>query len=766
MVERHELSLASKCRTFSPERAEEAMKIRNWSRSGRVEILEARKLLSTVVYTVTDTSDSVTDTGSLRYALTQANALASTDHAVITFDLGSGVQTIKVTSALPTITGRVDILGPTDSSGDPLLVLDGADAGAGVTGLTFDRASSADTAASLVSGLIINNFSQDGIDIEGSAPTDVFGCWIGTDSTGKHSQPNDSDGINIFNNDDKIGQEGGPAYADLISGNGLGIFINSTAVGDTIQDCRIGTDVTGRHALGNSGVGIVDQGSQTLIGGDRPEQGNVVSGNEGVGIVIDGGNGGGTGCILYANLVGTNAAGTAALGNAGDGVVLQNGADDNEIGDNGDVFTNTISGNAGSGITLFDSNSNAIEANVVGLNENTDAAIPNGGDGIDYFDSSNDYEQFNTISGNKHNGVLIEQVSGTATGNEIGFDTIGLGYLSVTSSDTIPVPNGDNGVEILNAPGNTVRGCKIENNKLAGVEIKGNGAVQDEIEQNNIYANGLLGICLGADTDTPLPINSMAGGPNSDQNYPVLTSAVQVGANASVDGTLSGLPAHTYKIEFFVSPHPDPSGFGQGLDPVAFASVTADGSGNASFTNVQVSSSQSRPFITAVAIDTTTSQYEGDTSEFSQALKVSAASISGTVFNDANGDGKQDDGEKGLANETVFVDLAGTGTFDNSVDPFATTNSAGQYTIFGVPPGKAVHVLVEVPSGDVQTEPGAKRPFYKVTLAADGSVGGLDFGIENSASNSVVVLPAENGPGATAMIDLAIGKGIDEQLLG
>jgi parallel beta-helix repeat protein len=738
------------------------MKALNGSRIAGVEILEARKLLSTVYFTVEDTSDNAQDQESFRYAITQANALSSTDHAVITFDLPAGVQTIKLTSGLPAITGRVDILGPTDSQGDPLLVLDGADAGSDDDGLDFDRLASADTAASVVSGLIINNFSEQGIYISGAAPTDVYGCWIGLSATGKHSQPNGDDGVQIANNDDKIGEEGTEAYADLISGNGdVGIRIDIGAVGNTIQNCRIGTDVTGKHALGNTQGGIIDEGDQTLIGGDRPGQGNVVSGNEGNGIVLDGA----TGCILYANLVGTNAAGTAALGNAGDGIALQNGADSNEIGDNGTQFSNTISGNEGSGIFCDASNSNVVEANAIGVNEDFDAAVPNDGDGIDYIDSSDNSEMSNDVAGNKHNGVLIEQVSGTATGNEIGFDTIGLGYLSVTSSDTIPVPNGDNGVEILNAPGNTVRGSQIENNKLAGVEIKGNGAVQDEIEQNNIYANGLLGICLGADTDTPLPINSMAGGPNSDQNYPVLTSAVQVGTDASVDGTLSGLPAHTYKIEFFISPHPDPSGFGQGLDPVAFASGTADGSGNASFTNVQVSSSQSRPFITAVAIDTTTSQYEGDTSEFSQALKVSAASISGTVFNDANGDGKQDDGEKGLANETVFVDLAGTGTIDNSVDPFATTNSAGQYTIFGVPPGKAVHVLVEVPSGDVQTEPGAKRPFYKVTVAGGSTASGLNFGLEKSASGSAVVLPQAAAAANSAVIDLAIAKGIDEQLL-
>ena len=70
--------------------------------------------------TVTDTwsgvlaSFSVTNTansgaGSLRQAITDANALAGAD--TITFAIGSGAQTITLASALPTITGQVTLDG-------------------------------------------------------------------------------------------------------------------------------------------------------------------------------------------------------------------------------------------------------------------------------------------------------------------------------------------------------------------------------------------------------------------------------------------------------------------------------------------------------------------------------------------------------------------------------------------------------------------------------------------------------------------------------
>jgi hypothetical protein len=274
-----------------------------------------------------------------------------------------------------------------------------------------------------------------------------------------------------------------------------------------------------------------------------------------------------------------------------------------------------------------------------------------------------------------------------------------------------------------------------------------------------------LGICLGADTDTPLPNhNGTATGPNDDQNYPVLTSAAVVGENATIDGTLNSLPNLTYTIEFFDNASVDPSGFGQGLFPVGQTTVTTDGNGNASFTGVKVEEFESEPFMTAVAIDTTPNVAQGDdTSEFSKAIAVTGATVSGTVYDDVSGSGKLEAGDKGEADVEVYAEVGSA----ESTKIEAVTNSAGQFKIIGLKPNVATEIHVDVPDGYVQTEPSAKRPYYKVTLAADGSAGGLDFGIEKSASNSAVVLATENGPGATALIDLAIKKAtIARELLG
>jgi len=60
-------------------------------------------------------------------------------------------------------------------------------------------------------------------------------------------------------------------------------------------------------------------------------------------------------------------------------------------------------------------------------------------------------------------------------------------------------------------------------------------------------------------------------------------------------------------------------------------------------------------------------------------------SISGTVFEDLNGDGKQDDGEAALAGWTVFLDANNNGKLDPG-ELTAATDSQGNYH-FTVTPG-------------------------------------------------------------------------------
>ena len=91
---------------------------RRGRRSLGLEGLENRVLLSfsATVYTVTDTSDLVTDTGSLVYAIEEANANPNPAGSVINFStpLFSTPQTITLTSTLELSgsAGPITIVGP------------------------------------------------------------------------------------------------------------------------------------------------------------------------------------------------------------------------------------------------------------------------------------------------------------------------------------------------------------------------------------------------------------------------------------------------------------------------------------------------------------------------------------------------------------------------------------------------------------------------------------------------------------------------------
>ena len=69
-----------------------------------------------------------------------------------------------------------------------------------------------------------------------------------------------------------------------------------------------------------------------------------------------------------------------------------------------------------------------------------------------------------------------------------------------------------------------------------------------------------------------------------------------------------------------------------------------------------------------------------------QTIAAQFATISGTIYNDLDGDGAKDANEVGLSGRTVFIDLDN----DNSVDvgeKTATTNASGTYTLSGLRAG-------------------------------------------------------------------------------
>jgi hypothetical protein len=112
-----------------------------------------------------------------------------------------------------------------------------------------------------------------------------------------------------------------------------------------------------------------------------------------------------------------------------------------------------------------------------------------------------------------------------------------------------------------------------------------------------------------------------------------------------------------------------------------------------------------------------------------------ALSLSGTVFQDANGDGFFSPGEQAIANVTIRLSL------DGNVTSSATTNESGTYSFDSLSPGK-YELRADLLSGSLLTMPGAGR--YDVTLS-DKSGSGLDWGF-SAPANLAASLPVREYP--------------------
>jgi Glycoside hydrolase family 44/Domain of unknown function (DUF4214)/SdrD B-like domain len=106
-----------------------------------------------------------------------------------------------------------------------------------------------------------------------------------------------------------------------------------------------------------------------------------------------------------------------------------------------------------------------------------------------------------------------------------------------------------------------------------------------------------------------------------------------------------------------------------------------------------------------------------------QAHPPSAALISGTVFHDVNTNGLQDPGEPGLAEQTVFVDLSGSGVWQ-STDPTALTDANGNFQLAVLNPG--TYTVRQVLLGGVLLSAPTSGS-YQVTVTSGESVTGQNF---------------------------------------
>ncbi len=329
----------------------------------------------------------------------------------------------------------------------------------------------------------------------------IRGNYIGTDVTGLAARGNTSFGIQIENgaSGNTIGGTSAGA-GNVIAGNNIGVNIRNLGTNSNVlQGNYIGVDATGDMALGNlnDGVQVYDFASNNTIGGLAAGAGNVVSGNDNHGIRIDSSA---SNTDVLGNLIGLNALGTSAVGNSMAGVSVA--AMGVNIGDGSIAGRNVIGGNGRDGISI-DNGSDAVvvRGNYIGTNAAGTAAVGNRA-GIDVRGGANTAiggtaaGEANVISGNNQSGIFVYGSSSNTTilGNFIGTNAAGTGALANTldgldlRSSDINVGDGTAGGRNVIA-GNLRNGISIEDSatdvmvrgNYIGTDFTGNVALHNQV---------------------------------------------------------------------------------------------------------------------------------------------------------------------------------------------------------------------------------------------------------------------------------------------
>ena len=530
-------------------------------------------------YTVTSAADS--GAGSLREAITSANGNAGAD--TIHFNIvGSGVHTITPATKLPNITEAVTI----------------------------------------------NGYSQPGASANTNAPNQGSNAVILIELNGQNLFGFDAYGLDIT--------------ATGVTIRGLAINrCNASAIraqtggnGAVIAGNFLGTDPTGSSVPGSQNQGVeLNGGSGALIGGTAPGDRNVISGNISANILL--GDFPAPNTVIKGNLIGLNAAGTAALsgGSPYGGIYVRFGtgvqiggltaAERNVISghpQSGIVFGHTVSGSAAQG---------TIQGNFIGTDVTGTQPIGNA-----YGIALNSIN--NVVGGSAAGAGNVIAASGTygITGDGGNGATIQGNFIGTDTTATLDLGNKEAGIIVAGNDWIIGGPSPGEGNVIAFTRQHwggiGNGRQRARIRGNRIFGNQPLGIDLAAGFSpgmTPNDAGDADAGPNDLQNFPIITTVTPGAGTTNIQGVLNSIASTVFDLDFFSEPPciPRPQGWLQGTTYLGSTQVTTDGTGNATFdVNFAVVLQPGQP-VTATATDP-----DGNTSEFTQRIVFSNQNPSGS----------------------------------------------------------------------------------------------------------------------------------------
>ncbi len=287
---------------------------------------------------------------------------------------------------------------------------------------------------------------------------------------------------------------------------GPGVTLQASSI--TLNADYIGVNLAGA-AFGNRGDGvyIAPTSSNNFIGSNPAAASgfvaNVISGNTGNGLSLHESSGN----TIVDNHIGTNAAGSVAISNSGDGIWITTASHDNLIGGTAFVDTatnqtnnptgnkgtvpevyvvpplgNLISGNGQNGVRIdTGSRNNVLSGNFIGTTANGDAAIGNTADGvlISHADNNsligclfvnNPFVYYNVVDGNGENGLHVTSSNGV---------TVQANFFGTGADNTTLVPNKGDGILVDGSSSNTQVGGVIPLGNVSagnagnGIEVAG-----------------------------------------------------------------------------------------------------------------------------------------------------------------------------------------------------------------------------------------------------------------------------------------------------
>ena len=378
-----------------------------------------------------------------------------------------------------------------------------------------------------------------------------------------------------------------------------GIYV-SNASENLISGNYIGIDCTGTIAMGNyNGIRLAIGSADNLVGGDSPDERNIISGNTNCGLMIDGENT--LNNKVSGNYIGTDKEGINAIGNRYAGLFIEFGADGTIVGGTLEGEGNVISGTyqtvniyTGMGISIRHSENVKVFGNLIGTDKNGTLLLPNIGVGVAILEASNNFiggtepGETNLIGGNLLGGIMLR--FNNTSGNVIAGNYIGTGPTGNLDLGNNETESTGGGILLEYGPRNNTigPGNEIANNGPYGVKISQDTSTQNTITQSSIYNHTMLGIA------------NLQGG-NTELSSPVITSAT--------DNLVEGTACSGCTVEVFSTPTYE--------GDVFEGTTLADESGHYSWAGTPV-----YDYVTATSTDAT-----GNTSQFSEVVNY----VPGTV---------------------------------------------------------------------------------------------------------------------------------------